>query len=424
MPTVRLTQLAIERLKKPAKGRTIHWDKLLPGFGLRISASGTRSWIAMYRVGGKAVMETLGTVAKIPEVGDARALARASMTTAAGGKNPVVERKTREQNTAASTVCTVADRYIERYAKKHTRSTTWKEAKRQFDKDVFPKWGDRPIASITRQDVARMLESIEDRGSPVQANRTLARLKTLFAWAMQEEIITQDPTAHVDKVTKENTRDRVLTDREIGLFWEACDAAGWPFGAMGKLLLLTAQRRNEVSSMRWGELDLEKRIWTIPRERAKNDRAHEVYLNDLALEVIEGLPRLDAEPRYVLTTTGRTPVSGYSKARATIDRHMLAQLRREISEAGGDVESAEIPPWTFHDLRRTAASSIARLNTPPHVVDRVLNHVSGTIRGVAAVYNRHAYIDERRAALQQWGRFVEALVRPGAGNVVQLAAAG
>jgi integrase len=275
--------------------------------------------------------------------------------------------------------------------------------------------GERPIASITRQDVTRLLEAIEARGSPVQANRTLARLKTLFAWVQRQEIITSDPTALVDKVIREQARDRVLNEQEIGLFWSACEVAGWPFGPMGKLLLLTAQRRNEVGGMRWGELDLEKRIWTIPRERAKNNRAHEVYLSDLALEVIDRLPRLETEPGFVFTTTGYSHISGYGKARATLHEIMKAQLRQETSD-----EAATIAQWTFHDLRRTAATGMARLNMPPHVVDRILNHTAGTIRGVAAVYNRFEYLAERKAALEAWGRFVEELIRP---NVVRLASA-
>ncbi len=407
MPTIRLTQLGIDKIAAPVAGRTVYWDRHLPGFGMRVTAKGAKSWVAMYRVDGKTVMETIGTLARLPKVDDARKLARDSMAKAATGENPVAERKSREEQDAASTFSAVAERYVERYAKKHTKPTTWKELRRQHEVDVFPKWGDRRIASITRQDVSALLDGIEARGSPVQANRTLARLKTLFAWALREEIIEHDPTARVDKVVKERARDRILSDAEIKLFWFACDALGWPFGSMGKILLLTAQRRDEVAGMQWAELDLINRVWTIPRERAKNDRTHQVRLTDLAVEVIEGLPRLGTEPRYVLTTTGETPISGYSKAKAAIDRGM-----------GGNVE-----PWVFHDLRRTAATGMARLNIAPHVVDRVLNHVSGTIRGVAAVYNRFEYLDERKAALDAWGRLVESIVRPVPSNVVPLVAA-
>jgi integrase len=173
---------------------------------------------------------------------------------------------------------------------------------------------------------------------------------------------------------------------------------------------LTAQRRDEVGGMEWAEIDIARRLWTIPREKAKNDRAHEVHLSALAVEIIEALPKI-ADHRFVFTTTGRAPVSGFSRSKEALDRWM------------GELAGAPIEPWILHDLRRTAATGMARLNIPPHVVDRVLNHVSGTIRGVAAVYNRHAYLDERRAALEAWSRHVESLVRPSPSNVVELAAA-
>jgi integrase len=161
---------------------------------------------------------------------------------------------------------------------------------------------------------------------------------------MRQEIISYDPTRAVDKVVREIARDRVLTDRELILFWNACEAIGWPWGPLGKLLLLTAQRRGEVAGATWGELDLEKRLWTIPRERAKNDRAHQVYLGDLALEVLDTVPRITSDPDYLFSTTGHSHVSGYSKARSAIDGHMAA--------AAGE----PIPYWKFHDLSRSAAS--------------------------------------------------------------------
>jgi integrase len=232
--------------------------------------------------------------------------------------------------------------------------------------------------------------------------------------------------------TAETARDRALTDDEVRLFWAACDKLGWPFGPMFKLLLLTAQRRDEVGGMEWSEIaPLAKRVWTIPREKAKNDRAHEVHLSDLAVEIIDELPKI-SRPRadgngtqpspYLFTTNGERPVSGFSKAKGRLDKHMVQALRAGFGEAGKDPAKAEIEGWILHDLRRTAATGMARLNIAPHVVDRILNHVSGTIRGVAAVYNRHTYLDERGAALTAWGRYVENLVRPAPANVLPLVA--
>jgi integrase len=404
MPAIRLTQAAVERLPPPRdKPRIVYWDNHLPGFGLRITEKDARSWVAMYRVSGKLVMETLGPVARIPKVDEARQLARAAIQRAvSGGVHPTEAKKRRRheaEKAAASIFKAAAEQYVERFAKKNTRETTWREVERQLRVDVFPYWENRPIKSITRDDVAQLLQRIEDRGSPVQANRQRARLHTLFGWAVRQDLIESNPVSKVDKVIKEKGRDRVLTDDEIVAFWTACDRLGWPFGALYKLLLVTAQRRSEVAGMTWDELDLEKRVWTIPRERAKNDRAHTVHLSDLAVEIIDSLPR--QKSRLVFTTNGERHVSGYSRSKAGLDRAM-----------GKD-------DWILHDLRRTAATGMARLNIPPHVVDKILNHTSGTIRGVAAVYNRFEYIEERKAALLAWSSYIEALIGRSSQNVVR-----
>jgi integrase len=436
LPTIKLTQPAVEKLKPPVSGRIEYWDSQLPGFGLRISESGRKTWVAMYRVGGKLIRETIGTVAIIDNVADARDRARQSMQKAQAGISPIAERRTREQAARTErlpdTFRAVAARYVQRYAMKNTKPSTWNELRRQLEVDVYPTWGERPIGSITRQDVAELLDGIADRGSPVQANRTLARLKTLFRWALDQEVISADPTIRVRKVVKEAARDRVLLDKEIVYFWKGCEALGWPFGPMFRLLLLTAQRRDEVGGAKWQEIDLDKRLWTIPRERAKNDRAHEVHLSELALEIINELPKVSRScadgagselSPYLFTTTGEWPVSGFSKAKVRLDTYMLEQLRAELEAAGKDPDKACIDGWILHDLRRTAATGMARLNIAPHVVDRILNHVSGTIRGVAAVYNRHAYLEERKSALEAWARYVESLVRPAPANVLPLVAA-
>jgi integrase len=435
MPTIKLTQPAIEKLKAPSFGRIEYWDNQLPGFGLRISETGRRTWVVMYRVGGKLVRETLGTAAVIPSVADARTRARESLQKAQAGVNPVEEKRGSERAAKLARERTpksfgaVVDLYLNRYAEKNTRISTRKETKRVLDHDVRLVWEQRSIAEIARRDVIELLDAIVDRGAAVQANRTLAVLRRLFNWAVEREIIPASPVVGLKMPTAETARDRALTDEEIRHFWIGCDKLGWPFGPMFKLLLLTAQRRDEVGGVEWSEIELSKGVWAIPREKAKNNRAHEVHLSELAVEIVDDLPKISrprgdgagSEPSpYLFTTNGERPVSGFSKAKERIDKHMLQLLRAELEEPGKDPEKAEIEGWILHDLRRTAATGMARLYIAPHVVDRILNHVSGTIRGVAAVYNRHAYLEERKAALEAWGRYVEGLVRPAPANVVYL----
>ncbi len=418
MPTIKLTDRTVAHIKPPKAGRIELWDSMLPGFGLRVTDNDARTWFVMYRAGmgedRKQRRLKIGD-AKLMDLAEAREGAREAMRQVAKGIDPAAERPA--PALASGTVRAIASDYLARYVKKNTRPSTHKETKRIFDIDVLPAWGGRPLASITRRDAGELLAGIAERGAEVQANRTLARLKTFFGWCVDEEIISASPVGRMKPPTKERARDRALTDDEIRWFWKGCDLLEWPFGPLFKLLLLTAQRRDEVAAINFAELDLEKRLWTIPRERAKNDRAHEVPLSELALEILQGAiadrPPIDGEqaPTLIFTTTGKTAVSGFSRAKERLDAEMAKLAGKPMSD------------WILHDLRRSAATGMARLNIAPHVVDKVLNHVSGTIRGVAAVFNRFGYLDERNAALGAWGRYVETLIRGVGDNVMTLRAA-
>jgi integrase len=282
-----------------------------------------------------------------------------------------------------------------------------------FERDIIPSLGHLSIKAVSRADINRVVDAVIVRGSDVHANRVLARLRAFFNWAIERGELLASPVAGMKLPTKERPRDRVLSDDELRWFWKACDVVERPFGPLAKLLLLTAQRRDEVAGMEWADVDFKNRTWTQPREKTKNDRAHEVQLPALAIELLKSIPRISAD--FIFTSSGEKPVSGFSQAKRRIDRAMMAAKHEE---RGADCDA--IPPWVLHDLRRTAATGMARLNTAPHVVDKVLNHVSGTIRGVAAVYNRFEYLEERRAAVEAWGRYVANLVAPALANVVAL----
>jgi integrase len=426
---IKFTQLAVDRLKPQAESVT-YWDTQLSGFGLRISPRDRRTWICMYRVGKKPVMETIGTMIQIPKVDEARKRAGASMGKAHDGVNPVEIRREAQAEekaragAAALTFAEVTERFLREHIERNSAPRYAAEVRRIIEHNALPRWGVRPIREIAKHDVNELLDLKAARrerkrkgakgGAAIEANRTLTLLRTLFRWAVDMDLVAVDPTAGVRRRIKEKARDRALNDDEIRLFWDACDKIGWPFGPLFKTLLLTAQRRDEVGGMRWAELDLDNRAWVIPRQRTKSDRAHVVHLSGLATETIEALPKTGD---IVFSSTGATPVSGFSRAKARLDRLMTAQLREE----SGDPE-AGIGEWILHDLRRTATTGMAGLKIAPHVVDKILNHSTGTIRGVAAIYNRHAYLDERQAALEAWGRHVEKVVKPddAADNVVPM----
>jgi integrase len=224
------------------------------------------------------------------------------------------------------------------------------------------------------------------------------------------------------KPTVETDRERVLTDDELRWFWAACGEIGWPFGPIFQLLLLTLQRRSEVSDCPWTELTIPKTTWLIPPERTKNGLAHEVHLSPATLRILETLPK--PHRGLLFTVTGETSVSGFSRAKERLDAAMIRVRRRELGLPENDDElrkvlkiapskplPVEIPHWTPHDLRRTATTHMAQdLGVAPHVVDKILNHTSGTIRGVAKIYNRAAYLKERREALDAWSNWLDALV--------------
>jgi integrase len=420
--------------KPPKFGRLEFWDTHLPGFGLRITDKGARSYFVMYRVDrpeGRQLRRLKIGDAEVIKLAEAREDAREKLRQVARGVDPAEQRPA--PSAAPDTFRAVAEAYLRQYVAKNTRASTFKETKRILDVDVIPAWSDKPIAGIAKRDVEALLDTIADRGAEVQANRTLARLRTLFNWAVEKDYLTASPVERMKPRVKEHPRDRALSDDEICWFWQACEEIGWPFGPLFKLLLLTAQRRDEVGTSEWPEIgNLEKRLWSIGRHKAKNDRAHDVHFSELAVEIISALPKMDGTS-LVFTTNGTTPVSGFSRAKENLDAAMRRARRRSLGLPEDDEDylralalprgkkpPVEIAEWILHDLRRTAATGMARLSIPPHVVDKVLNHVSGTIRGVAAVYNRFGYVEERNAALEAWGRFVAGLVRPVGNNVIEM----
>ena len=392
--------------KPPKVGRLEFRDTHLPGFGLRITDKGARSYFVMYRVNrpeGRLLRRLKIGNAEVIKLAEARENAREKLRQVARGIDPAEQRPT--PSTAPDTFRAVAEAYLRQYVAKNTRASTFKETKRILDVDVIPAWGDKPIAAIAKRDVEVLLDTIADRGAEVQANRTLARLRTLFNWAVEKDYLTASPVVRMKPRVKEHPRDRALSDDEIRWFWQACEETGWPFGPLFQLLLLTAQRRDEVGTIERPEIDLGKRLWSIGRHKAKNDRAHDVHLSELAVEIISALPKMDGTS-LVFTTNGATPVSGFSRAKKNLDAALRRARRRSLGLPEDDEAylkalalprskepPEEIAEWILHDLRRTAATGMARLNIPPHVVDKVLNHVSGTIHGVAAVYNRFGYVE-------------------------------
>jgi integrase len=250
----------------------------------------------------------------------------------------------------------------------------------------------------------------------------LAILHKFCRWAVSREILEHSPCDGVTARSTETPRDRVLDDRELSLVWKAAETLGWPFDPIVKLLLLTGARRGEVVGMRWVEVDFEKELWALPADRVKNKRPHTLPLSSAAIEILSPLPRIENRgglvfPAGVVRRTTRSkgpvPISGFSVPKRRLDRAVA-----KLAEAEG---SAPLAQWGFHDLRRSCASGMARLGVDLHVIERCLNHVSGSFGGIVSVYQKHRFEDGMRRAMDAWAAHIERLVNGGeAPNVIEL----
>jgi integrase len=416
-----LTDIQIKKLQMPTARREVPDGKIV-GLYLVLQPSGAKSWALRYRAAGKPSKLTLGPYPAL-DLANARRRAQEALGEVASGKSPAAEKKAaREAQKAADSTADrvemVAAAFVDKYIKRNVGASWAREAERLIAKEINPRLGSKRLVDVKKSDIHDLLDGIVDRGAPIVANRTLAVLRRLCNWAIERGIVDISPCDKIKAPAAEQSRDRVLSDEEIRLAWAAFDALGWPFGPIAKLLLLTGARRDEIASAPWSEIDLEAKTWTIAKERSKNGVAHEIPLSDAAVSILAALPRIgEKKNAFVFSTTGRTAVSGFSRAKDAIDAAIVEAI------SGVNPNATALERWTLHDLRRTAASGMAGTGIPPHVVEAVLNHKSGTIKGVAAVYNRYSYASEKRAALDTWARRLDTIVSGvAAGNVVEFAA--
>lgn len=424
-----LTELQIENLATPESRREIP-DGKISGLYLVMQPSGAKSWALRYRVAGAPKKFTIGPYPAI-SLATARKKAQKALGEVVDGNDPSAQKKAvKEAEKAAKSTADRVEAIVNSFVARHLAKTakpSWaKEAERLLRVEIVPPFGKKRLGEITPRDVDKLLGEIAER-APITANRTLAVFRKLCNWAASPRIglISSSPCAGVEAPTAERSRERVLTDEEIRLAWMAFGAIGWPFGQLAKLLLLTGARRDEVASMRWAEVDLVRKTWSLPGDRTKNKRPHEIPLSDAAVAILKDLPHVSGDAGYVFTTTGKSPVSGFSRAKAAIDAAML-ELAKAKAEADGrnpdDVHS--VAGWTIHDLRRTVATNLQKLGVKLEVTEAVLNHVSGSRSGIVGVYQRHQWTDEKRAALDAWARKLDAIISGAApANVVELASA-
>jgi integrase len=314
---------------------------------------------------------------------------------------------------------------IEEFLRRHVKGQRKaRDVEREIRTEILPHWHDRPIREITKADVVELVEAIADRPAPYHAHNVFGHIRTFFNWAIDRgkydiEASPCDRLKPSALIGPKKPRQRVLSDMEIAAFWRAADRMGYPFGAMFQVLLLTGQRKSEVAEARWIEFELKDRLWTVPPERFKSDASHLVPLSDDVLTVLEGLPRFERGDHLFSTTFGQKPVSGFSKAKAQLDRRMTRTLKAAARKRSDDPNKIKLEPFVVHDVRRTVRTRLSALKVPTEVAELVIGHAK---RGLQRVYDQHEFTDEMREALDAWANKLRELVSPAPMNVVKLEA--
>ena len=414
----KLTQKTIEKHVQSAAafGSPVYlWDDALSGFGARVSKTGVSFLVQKWAGGrgGKAVRFTIGSMKNGMTLDEARKLAAANIGDISKGENPVDTRRKRRQATRerlnSIRVSEAIDLYIPEGVNSRWKAETRKDLTREF---TSAKLLSSPVRELTKADIRRVLSG---KSGQAAKRNLFARLQPFFKFLVSEDYLSASPMDGLERPAPVASRDRILSSAEITAFWKASGSMTATWRGFFRLLLLTGQRRDEVAGMRWSELDIDKGLWTIPSDRAKNGKAHIVHLSSIALEIIRELRDLQTDatvrggskpndkPRTPFVfpgARGEGHISGYSKMKAALDKRMGAILSED-----------ELPfvDYRLHDLRRTVASGLAEMGFSTDVADRLLNHVTGSRSGVKGVYQRYEFLPERKEAILAWSERVASI---------------
>jgi integrase len=388
VPRIRLTKSAIDDLPTPSSD-VVFWDAGLPGFGLKITPKGRKVFIVLYRTGGagsKLRKFTIGPYGRVT-LHQARVAAQKVFAARLEGRDPAAERREARRRLVTDRVEDLLETYIEQRVAQNRSAG---EIARLLRREMGKPWAGKSIHEISKRDVVELIEEIVQRGAPGAANKTLKSIKTFLRWSVGRAVLDQSPAEGVPMPAKEVTRDRVLADEELARVILAARKISGPYGGIVELLALTGQRREEVARLSRQEVDFASRVWTIPKSRTKNGKAHVVHLSPQSMAVLD---RAGGPGPLMFCLLGTKPFQAFGRAKRVLD---------QLSGVTG---------WRLHDLRRTCVSGMARLGVAPHIADKILNHQVGTISGVAAVYQRHEFLAERKAALDLWGAHVAEIIK-------------
>jgi integrase len=396
---MKLTKVNIAKVAVPSgKTEIIAFDDDVPGFGLRVRAGGSRQWIFQYRLGSKQRRISLGKVSAISPL-DARESASKLHAKVRLGQDPAGE-KAESRTRAAETFGAILQPYLAE-KKAGLKPRSYEEVERHLLKHAKPLHG-LQLTAITLRGAAALLTELAANNGSNLANNVRASLSALFSWAMTKGLADHNPIGNTVPADTKGARDRVLSDDELRSIWNSLGNDA--YSDIVRLLALTAQRRDEIGSLRWPEIDFDKAAIALPPERTKNSRPHDVPLSDAALAILKARRRLAG--REHVFTGGANGYRNWSANKVTLDTRIATK--------------GAISPWRLHDLRRTAATRMAELGVLPHIVEAVLNHVSGHKAGVAGIYNRATYEQEKRKALNLWAEHLSAVVSGERSKVVAI----
>jgi integrase len=381
-----LTTKAIENFK-PRADRYEVPDQGCRGLYFIVQPSGVKSWAIRCRINGKPVKHTLGAWPAI-KLAEARKLAAHALAQVAQGTDPRVEKreaKSEAVKRGRDTVGRLAEQFLG-YQEKRLRAQSVRQLQHIFHNIVCPAWQGRTVHDIRRRDIIELVEAVAvDR--PIMANRAQQALSRFFNWACERDILESSPCAGVKPPSKENARNRVLSDRELVALWNACDDIDEPARSCVRMLMLTGQRRSEVAGMRRSEIDGD--VWHIPAARMKGGQAHLLPLSARAVTILDAMPN----GRDLVFAVGEGPLTHFERVKEEVDAIMQPTT-----------------PWVWHDIRRTVASGMASLGITVPVIEKVLAHRSGTFRGIVGTYQRHSFVPEMRNALERWAEHLDRLV--------------
>lgn len=408
MATGKITKRAVDAMRAGARNDFL-WDTETKGFGVKITPAGKRVYILQYRLGGAGTKTQRYTIGQhgtwTPDAAEREAKRLLSLVDQ--GKDPADDKRQRVREATDLTFNAVADRFEALEVPKR-----WPKSG-SFVKDALrlhlrPKLGKRALPSITGQEIIALLDDLD--GGPALRRNVYAVVHRLLRWSKGRGELAANPLEDIEAPKPVASRNRVLPDRELRLVWIASEELGPIFCGLVRLLLVTGQRRDEVAAVDWRELDRERAEWLLPSSRAKNGREHLVPLSPQAVALFDALAGGEQWPKkgYVLTTDGgKSRVSGFSKAKRKLDEQ-IADLIED--------DEPPVDPWRFHDLRRSAATGLQRLRIPGDWIEAAQNRRKS---GMAGIYQRYEFADEKREALDTWGAHIAGLIAPKS-NVVPM----